>query len=107
MKRIRLFTILVLSTIIALSVLIAKPETLIRSEIDDKYKWDLTDIYADWDAWENDLSQVEALMDEYEAFKGRLGEGPDVLLAAYKLDDELGMLANRVHSYAMMSRDTD
>lgn len=29
----------------------AMPDTRIRDEIPDQYKWDFTDIYADWDAW--------------------------------------------------------
>ncbi len=107
MNRLRQFIAILILIVSAAGILSAKPETLVRSEIPDKYKWDLTDIYPDWDAWESDFTKLEAKMDEYEAFKGRLADGPDILLEAFVLGDELGMLANRVYGYVSMSRDTD
>lgn len=85
----------------------AKPNTLVRSEIDEKYKWNLSEIYSDWDSWEAELSALEAKMDEYAALKGTLDDGPEALLIAFKLGDELSILADRVYSYASMSRDID
>ncbi|MFH1852065.1 MAG: oligoendopeptidase F [Candidatus Neomarinimicrobiota bacterium] len=87
--------------------LMAKPETLIRSDIPDQYKWNLTDVYPDWSAWEAEFVQLETKMDEYAALEGSLSGGPQALLKAFLLDDELGILADRVHSYANMTRDTD
>ncbi len=89
------------------NVLMAKPNTLVRSEIDEKYKWNLSEIYSDWDSWEAELSALEAKMDEYAALKGTLDDGPEALLIAFKLGDELSILADRVYSYASMSRDID
>ena len=33
----------------------------LRSEIDDKYKWDMSAIYATEEAWEDDLNYVKEL----------------------------------------------
>ena len=107
MKRTRFAIVLLIIVVSLIGILSAKPETLVRSEIPDEYKWDLTDIYADWDAWEADFTELKETMDEYAAFKGRLAEGSDVLLKAFKLGDKLGMLADGVYSYVSMSRDTD
>jgi len=107
MKHTRFAIVLLIIVVSFIGILSAKPETLVRSEIPDEYKWDLTDIYADWDAWEADFTQLKETMDEYAAFKGRLAEGSDVLLKAFELGDKLGMLADGVYSYVSMSRDTD
>ena len=72
----------------AAGTLIAGPNTLIRDEIPDKYKWNLNDIYPDWAAWEQGLADLEAKMEEYSALKGTLAQGPEQILKAYNLDDE-------------------
>ena len=107
MKHTRFTIVLLIIVVSLIGILSAKPETLVRSEIPDEYKWDLTDIYVDWDAWEADFTELKETMDEYAAFKGRLADGSDVLLKAFKLGDKLGMLADGVYSYVSMSRDTD
>ena len=107
MNRISLIRILVLSTIIAFSGLNAKPETLIRSEIPDNYKWDLTDVYKSWDEWELEFTELETKMDEYAAYKGRLSESSAILMETFKLGDDLGLLADRLYSFVAMSLHTD
>jgi len=78
---------------------IAGPKTLIRAEIPDKYKWNLNDIYPNWEAWEKGLAHLEAKMDEYAALEGTLAQGPQQLLKAYLISDELGMLSFKVYQY--------
>jgi len=51
---------MILLLLILMSDGIAGPNTLNRDEIPDKYKWDLSDIYPDWEAWEEDLEKLEA-----------------------------------------------
>lgn len=105
--KIRVLIITMIILMLTMGLLVAKPETLVRSEIEDKYKWDLSDVYENWDQWEAELAELETKMDEYAALKGTLANGPEVLLKAFKLGDELGMLADRVYSYVSMTRDTD
>ncbi len=84
------------------------PTTLNRDSIPDKYKWDLSHIYQDWEAWEVGLNQMIELMDEYAALKGTLKDGPEAVLHAAKLSDELGMLSYKVWRYPglMNAQDT-
>ncbi|MCB2229103.1 oligoendopeptidase F [bacterium] len=89
------------------SVLFAGPYGLDRDSIPDKYKWDFTDIYASWDEWRAGMAQLEQLMDQYAALEGTLAQGPDQILKAYKLGDELGILLYRVYRYPQLMRDTD
>ena len=86
----------------------AKPNTLVRDSIPDKYKWDLNQIYPDWTAWEQGLTRLQQLMDEYAGLKGTLASGPQAILKACKLSDELGIVSYKVYRYPalMNSQDT-
>jgi oligoendopeptidase F len=85
-----------------------KPTTRERAEIPERYTWDLSHIYPDWDAWESDLESLQQLMDSYQELKGTLAEGAQRILEASLLSDELGQLAYRVYQYPglMQSQDT-
>jgi len=78
-----------------------------RVEIDDGHKWNLDDIYTDWETWERARVELEQRIGEYAALKGTLGQGPDRLLAAYKLNDALGQLAYKVYFYPSLKYDED
>jgi hypothetical protein len=54
-----------------------------RSEIPDKYKWDVAPIFANWAAWEDGMKALEAKMREYAALKGSLAQRPQAVLYAY------------------------
>jgi len=85
-----------------------KPKTRDRTEIDERYTWDLSQIYPDWQTWRAELERLEELMDSYQKLKGTLAEGPQRILEASLLSDDLGQLAYRVYQYPglMQSQDT-
>jgi oligoendopeptidase F len=85
-----------------------KPTTRDRAEIPVTYTWDLSHIYPDWDSWSRDLERMQQLMDSYQELKGTLAEGPQRILEASLMSDELGQLAYRVYQYPglMQSQDT-
>ena len=70
-----------------------------RADIADDHKWRLDDIYSDWTAWESAYAELERRIGEYAALKGTLANGPEKLLAAYQLNDELGQLAYKVYFF--------
>ena len=78
-----------------------------RAEIADKYKWNLDDIFSSWDEWEDGYRKLEAGIDRYAALKGTLAQGPERLLQAYQLSDELGQLAYRVWYLPSLQYDED
>ena len=78
-----------------------------RADIDPAYKWTLSDIYTNWEDWERDLARCEVMIDELSGMKGTLKQGPDQLLKAFILKDQLGMLIDSVYSYPAMTRDLD
>ncbi len=78
-----------------------------RSKIEDKYKWDLRDIYQSEDEWESDFKWVEENLSKYGYFVGKLCEGAERLLECLKFDDQVGMKIDRLHLYASLYKDSD
>jgi len=78
-----------------------------RADIAEAHKWKLEDIFPDWSSWESALNVLERRIGEYAALKGTLGKGPSQLLAAYRLNDELGQLAYAVYYYPSLKYDED
>ena len=79
----------------------------LRSEIDDKYKWDLTKVYPSDEAWEEDLKKVKNLSPKFADFKGKLLSSPESLLAAIELSEEIRQLFGRLYHYSANSLNTD
>lgn len=84
-----------------------RPDTRDRSEIDDRYKWDVNDIYDNWGDWESALTDVREKMDAFVALKSTLGQGPDQLAEAFQLNDEIGMIAYKLYRYPQLTFDID
>jgi oligoendopeptidase F len=78
-----------------------------RQDIGDEFKWNLLDIYPDWESWDRARTELDRRVDEYAALKGTLAQGPDRLLQAFQLNDELGQLAYRVYYYPSLRYDED
>lgn len=83
------------------------PETLQeRSQIDPHYQWDLTRMYANDAAWEEEFGALDAKIDALAGFAGKLGnaEGLRTFLdAEVRLDRALSNL----YCYASMRRSED
>ena len=78
-----------------------------RTKIPDQYKWDLSHIYPDDDAWKEAKAKVVGQIPTIEQYKGRLGESAQTLLACFDLMTELSKEYTRVYCYASMHSDED
>ena len=78
-----------------------------RDAIPARYKWDLSSICGDWDAWLQDFRSLDAGIEAFKAFQGTLARGPEALLGAYRAMDEMGSLSYRVWYYASLQYDED
>src|SRR3954470_6099048 len=85
----------------------AAPELRDRTDIADRYKWNLTDIFSDWDAWQRGYAQLEEKIAAYAALQGTLAAGSGQLLAAMQLSDEIGQLTYKVWYFAGLKYDED
>lgn len=75
-----------------------------RSEIDARYKWDMTHIYPDLNAWEKDYAEVEALAKTLAAYDGKVAENPKAAIRDFfAIQDR----ATPVYSYAFLRQEAD
>ena len=84
-----------------------KPATLDRSQIPERFTWDLSDIYADWAAWERATQELDSQIATFAAMQGTLAEGPQRLLSAFELSEAMGQVAGTIAAFASMSHDQD
>ena len=79
-----------------------------RDQIDDKYKWNIEDMYPDEELWEKDYKEASEEADAFaEKYSGKLGSGASVLYNALKDRDAVWQKAERVYVYARMKSDED
>jgi oligoendopeptidase F len=86
---------------------VAQARSRRRDEIPERFKWNLNDIYPDWNAWEAAYKRLDAGIDRYAALKGTLSHGPHRLLETFQLSEELDQLAYRVWYYPSLQYDQD
>jgi oligoendopeptidase F len=78
-----------------------------RDEVADEFKWNLTDIFNNWQEWDAAYKRLEEGIGRYATLKGTLAGGPDRLLQAFQLAEELGQLAYRVWYFPSLKYDED
>ena len=71
-----------------------------RKDIPDQYKWNMQDLFATDELWEEEAKQLQELAKEIAQYQGRLSESAATLLAFLKKSDELDFHAERVIVYA-------
>jgi oligoendopeptidase F len=98
---------LAMTTLMSALVVTARPTSHNRAEIPSQYKWDLAPIFAGWPAWEEGMKEIDGKMTAFAALKGTLTQGPQAVLHAYRLYDEIGMLQDRIYNYPALQRDLD
>ena len=55
--------------------------------------WDLESLYSSTKIWDEDFARLEALAQDFAAYKGRLAESPAVFKAAIEASDTFDRLA--------------
>jgi oligoendopeptidase F len=78
-----------------------------REEIASEFKWNLHDIFTGWEEWDAAYKRLDEGIGRYATLKGTLAGGPDRLLAAFQLAEELGQLAYRVWYFPSLKYDED
>lgn len=83
------------------------PETLQeRSQIDPHYQWDLTRMYANDAAWEEEFGALDAKIDALAGFAGKLGNA-EGLRAFLDAEVRLDRALSNLYCYASMRRSED
>ena len=78
-----------------------------RSEIDNKYKWNMTDFYPDWAEWDKDLETLKSMMKEIPQYKGQIKDDSKKFVELIKLEEKMGRLLDKLYVYVYMLKDLD
>ncbi len=78
-----------------------------RKAVDNAQKWNRESVFADRAEWEALAEELPGRIPEIAAYKGRLSEGPAVLMEARAKLEELQRDAMKLYFYAMMEVSVD
>lgn len=78
-----------------------------RSEIEDKYKWDLTRMYKDENEFNLDCNNLIHLFEKLKEFKGIITKDSKTLYDYLKLEDQIDIIFTNLYVYASCKNDVD
>jgi oligoendopeptidase F len=78
-----------------------------RSEVPAHLTWNLDDLFPSEEAWEKGMAEAADYISRVTQYKGRLGEGPKVLLQCIEEMENLQTKFARVMSYASLKLSGD
>ncbi len=78
-----------------------------RKDIEEKYVWNLTDIYPDDKAWEEDYRKAQEMIEQARQFAGRLAKSPKIMYTCLHTRSELSRKLHNLYHYAHLNRDID
>ena len=79
----------------------------LRSEIDDRYKWNKAKVYPDQKAWKADCEKAKQMLPAVDKYRGHLGDNAKLLVEFLHWEEQISQLIERVYLYAAMSQDED
>jgi len=82
-------------------------QTRERSEIEDRYKWDLSEIYLSSDEWRADKEVLQKRADILVSYKGRLSESAENLYEGLQASVELSKVMRKLYLYPRFLSDLD
>ena len=85
----------------------ASYQETIAKPVDEKYIWDLTDLYPDLDSWETARLDVAKQIEQLSSLKGSLGNSAQALMQTSDQISSVYKDAVRVYIYANLSADID
>ena len=78
-----------------------------RAKVDEKYTWNLTDVYPGVDSWRTEKARLAAQIPRVRTFAGRLGSSAATLADALEMLTSLDKEITRLYVYASMLSDQD
>ncbi|MBO5976342.1 MAG: oligoendopeptidase F, partial [Oscillospiraceae bacterium] len=85
----------------------ASKPILKRSDVPIENTWNLTHLFESDQAWLEEYEAQSAFPEMLEAYKGRLGSSPQVLLEYLRLQDDIAVRLGKLYRYASCSSDQD
>jgi oligoendopeptidase F len=82
-------------------------QTRDRAKVDEKYTWNLTDVYPGVDGWRTEKARVAGQIPHVRTFAGRLGSSAATVADALETLTSLDKEITRLYVYASMLSDQD
>lgn len=83
-----------------------KHKVIDRKDVDLKYKWDLSDIYKNYDEAIEDTKKAIEISKEIKALEGKLGN-IESYVKMHKLSEKIGEIGEKVNSYCFLNYSLD
>ena len=78
-----------------------------RNEIEKQYKWNLNDIYPNWEEWNSDLEQLKKLIAEVPSYQGEISTNSEKFIQFITLEEKISRLLDKIYLYPYLQRDLD
>src|SRR5688572_10009012 len=78
-----------------------------RSDIEEKYRWNLESIYAAREDWHTAKRAIEEMLPTIASYKGRLGESAKTLLQWFRDAEAMAVKVGHLFVYSSMLSDSD
>ena len=75
-----------------------------REDIAKEYKWNLNDIYENYEKWNEDFEKIKEIEKELIGYKGSFGKEEN-LLKFLKKQEELDKISYKLYRYPQLARD--
>lgn len=59
-------------------------QNLERNQVDDKYKWNLSEIYSSTNGWQQEVNNISKQIDKLPEYKGKLGNNAETFYSALR-----------------------
>ncbi|WP_411344983.1 oligoendopeptidase F [Paenibacillus sp. WLX1005] len=82
-------------------------KTLSRSEVPIPATWNVNDLYATEQDWNDALAEIEQQTKQIQQFRGRLGESAATLLQCLEQQTVLELALSKAYSYASLQQSAD
>jgi oligoendopeptidase F len=93
--------------LVAMTSALTAATTPERSTIEDRFKWDLSKMYASPAQWDEHYQKLEGMIKSFAEKKGKVGKSAETLLEALKARDQVNIQLEKLYAFAAMRRDED
>lgn len=78
-----------------------------RKNVPVEDTWDLSSLYSSHQQWESDFAKLDAMIPNFEKYRGNLAASVETLLEALDFDSSFDRLAERLGTYAFLKTTED
>jgi len=78
-----------------------------RSEIEEKYKWDLSRIYKTKEEFEKEFQEIKNKLPEIEKYKNNFLENPEIFLEFMELLEHINRKIEKMYTYTHLAVDVE